>query len=54
MRYMIRQMKLQEVYGGLNALLSTFYDPYEGSNEEYTKAEKIIKDIIEELGDNFG
>jgi len=54
MKYMIRQMQLQKVYGEMNALLATFYDPHDGGGPEYPDARKIIEDMIEELGNNFG
>ena len=33
---------------------ATFYDPHDGGGPEYPDARKIIEDMIEELGNNFG
>lgn len=55
MKYMIRQMQLQKVYGEMNALLATFYNPCAADGgDDYPDALKVIEDMIEELGNNFG
>ena len=48
----LRQMQLQKTIGELNALLSTYYDPMQGSTEEYKKMYRVINDCIQELKDN--
>ena len=49
----LRQMQLQKTIGQLNALLSAYYDPMQGSTEEYKEMEDVIKDCIQNLKYNF-
>ena len=48
----LRQMQLQKTIGELNALLSAYYDPMQGSTEEYKKMYRVINGCIQELKDN--
>lgn len=45
----LRQMQLQKTIGELNALLATYYDPMQGSTEEYKKMHRIINGCIQDL-----
>lgn len=47
-----RQMQLQKTIGELNALLAVYYDPMQGSTEEYKKMYRTINSCIQELKDN--
>ena len=48
----LRQMQLQKTIGELNALLSSYYDPMQGSTEEYKKMQRVINCCINELENN--
>ena len=48
----LRQMQLQKTVGELNALLSAYYDPMQGSTEEYKLMQIVINGCIQELKDN--
>ena len=48
----LRQMQLQKTIGELKALLSTYYDPMQGSTEQYKLMQIVINGCIQELKDN--
>ena len=48
----LRQMQLQKTIGELNALLSAYYDPMQGSTEEFKRMQRVVKKCIQELKDN--
>lgn len=45
----LRQMQLQKTIGELNALLAAYYDPMQGSTEEYKNMKRVINNCIQEL-----
>lgn len=42
----LRQMQLQKTIGELNALLSAYYDPMQGSTEEFKNIQRVVKKCI--------
>jgi hypothetical protein len=52
--YLLRQIQLQKTIGDLKGLLACYYDPMEGSTDEYKEMSRVINDTIKNLLENCG